>query len=353
MFMFKYICKRVGLAIVNFAIIFIMLFTLMKLLPVDTTSVGIGEDANKIIQQMVSRGYMKYDENTASYVNTPVIEQFGKYMKRIFLEGDFGIGVNIPQYRGRQVFDVFIEKLPASLLINLYSSILAVPIGLALGIYAALKKNKWQDQAISTGVMIVISVPAFVYASLLLFLVCFKAGWFPIGVSSLQEIVEAYPEKGFEYIPGKPNWSLYFTGKMFKSMFPAVLAASFGSIAGYARTMRAELTEVLTSEFMLLARTKGLTKSQATLRHAMRNSMVPIFPSILGEIIALLYGSIVLEKIFAVPGLGGLTLMALNTRDVDFYMMVNAFYTIVGLLSGVVMDLSYGMVDPRIRMGAR
>ena len=104
---------------------------------------------------------------------------------------------------------------------------------------------------------------------------------------------------------------------------------------------------------MLLARTKGLTKSQATLRHALRNSMVPIFPSIIGEFISVLSGSLIIESIFGVPGVGGLYLEAINKKDYDFFMLLSAFYTLVGLAAGLVIDLSYGIIDPRIRMGAK
>ena len=341
MYMFKYICKRIGLMIMTFLIIFVTCFVLVKLLPINTAA-GFGEDTGKIIAQLEARGYFD-----------PIPEQFVRYMKRIIFEGDFGIGFNMPQYRGRAVWGVFVEKLPATILINVYSSLLAVPIGIALGIFAALKKNKWQDHFISTAVMVVISVPSFVYASLLLYTICFKMGAFPLKIASFAEIISAYPEKNYVYIPDAPNWSLYFNKEMFMSMMPAVFAMSFGSIAGYARFTRAELTEVLTSDFMLLARTKGLTKAQATTRHALRNSMVPIFPSIVGEFISVLSGSLVIEKIFQIPGVGGLYLAAINTQDYDFFMMLSGFYLLVGLLAGLVIDLSYGVIDPRIRMGAK
>ena len=145
----------------------------------------------------------------------------------------------------------------------------------------------------------------------------------------------------------------YFTKEMFLSMLPAVFAMSFGSIAGYTRFTRAELTEVLTSEFMLLARTKGLTKAQATTRHALRNAMVPIFPSIVGEFISVMSGSLIIEKIFSIPGVGNLYLNAINAPDYDFFMMLSGFYLLIGLAAGLVIDLSYGVIDPRIRMGAK
>lgn len=341
MYMFKYICKRIGLMVMTFTIIFCICFVLIKLLPIPI-NVTIGQDREIIEAQLRDRGYFD-----------PIPEQFFRYIKRIVTEGDFGVGVNMPGYRGKPVWNAFIEKLPPTILINIYSSLLAVPIGIALGIFAALKKNKWQDHFISTAVMVIISVPSFVYASLLLYSICFKLGWFPLKMMSFEDVKSAYPELGLEYHEGTFNWDFYFNGKMFLSMMPAVLAMSFGSIAGYARFTRAELTEVLTSEFMLLARTKGLTKSQATVRHALRNSMVPIFPSIVGEFISVLSGSLIIEKIFSIPGVGGLYLTAITAKDYDFFMMLSGFYLLVGLLAGLVIDLSYGVIDPRIRMGAK
>ena len=341
MYMFKYICKRVALMLMTFTIIFVTCFVLIKLLPIDY-SVGFGEDTAKITAQLKARGYDK-----------PIMEQFVLYITRIVKDGDFGIGFRMPEYRGRDVWSVFVEKLPATILINVYSSLLAVPIGIALGIYAALKKNKWQDHLISTLVMVVISVPAFVYATLLLYVLCFKLDALPLNMSSFADILKAYPDKGWQYVPGTANWQLFFNKKMFMSMLPAVFSMSFGSIAGYTRFTRAELTEVLTSEFMLLARTKGLTRAQATVRHALRNAMVPIFPSIIGEFISVLSGSLVIEKIFSIPGVGGLYLTAINAKDYDFFMMLSGFYLLVSLAAGLVIDLSYGVIDPRIRMGAK
>ena len=320
MYMLKYILKRIGLMLITFTIIFVMCFVLIKLLPINI-DVGIGQDRTIIMNQLEARGYFK-----------PIPEQFFLYLKRIFLEGDFGIGTNMPEFRNKPVWDTFTTMLPPTILLNVYSSLFSVPIGIALGIFAALKKNKWQDHTISTAVMVFISVPGFVTASLILYFLCFKWNLLP------------------KTMLGGTD---YFTWPMFKSMIPAILSMSFGSIAGYARFTRAELTEVLTSEFMLLARTKGLTKRQATQRHALRNAMVPIFPSIVGEFISVLSGSLVIERIFSIPGVGRLYLNAITFLDYDFFMMLSGFYLLIGLAAGLVIDLSYGVIDPRIRMGAK
>ena len=324
MYMLKYILKRIGLMIMTFTIIFVMCFVLVKLLPFEVPFI-FGKDPEVIRQQYEARGFFD-----------PIPKQLFTYVKRIVLDGDFGICYKAPEHYNKPVWEVFVTKLPPTILINIYSSLFAVPIGIALGIFAALKKNKWQDHTISTAVMVFISVPSFVYASLVLYIFCFK--------------VPIFPNKTILSVSAAGG---YLTWKMFVSMIPAILSMSFGSIAGYARGTRAELTEVLTSEFMLLARTKGLTKSQATVRHALRNAMVPIFPSIIGEFVGVLSGSLVIEKIFGIPGVGGLYLTAIEVMDYDLFMMLSSFYILVGLAAGLVVDLSYGIIDPRIRMGAR
>ncbi len=336
MYMFKYVSKRLGLMIMTFVVIMFMCFVLIKLLPIVVT-VQQGQDANIIIRQLEGRGYiqnavMNPQTKTWNFERVPIFVQLGNYLKKIFVYGDFGVGVNIPSYRGQAVWSVFVEKLPPTILINLYSTLIGVPIGLGLGIFAALKKNKWQDQIISIFIILLISLPSIVLGLIVQYFLCFKLGWFPTTMNS-----------GYEY----------FTWSMFRSMMPPVLALCLGSIAGYARYTRAELSEVLTNEFMLLARTKGLTRGQATVRHAMRNSMVVIFPSILSEFISVLSGSLIIENMFSVPGVGRLYLDSINSLDYDFFMLLSGFYTFVGLLAGIVIDISYGFIDPRIRMGAK
>lgn len=320
MYMFKYIMKRLGLMLMSFIIIMTICFFLVKMLPV-VVSTTVGQDKELAEAQLRARGY--YD---------PIIVQYFAYIKRIFVNGDFGIGVTMPEFVNKPVWDAFTEMLPPTVLINVYSSLIAVPIGILLGIYAALRKNKIQDHVISTGVMLFISVPSYVTAFLVQYIICFKLGWCPLTM-----------KEGHDY----------FTWAMFQSMIPCIISMSFGSIAGYARFTRAELTEVLTSEYILLARTKGLTKRQAIMRHSLRNAMVPIFPSIIAEFISVMSGSLIMEQIFSIPGVGRLYLRSISSLDYDFFMMLSGFYCLIGLLAGIVVDISYGFIDPRIRMGAK
>ena len=296
---------------------FILVHILPREMPTDKTQ------AAAIAARWEALGYKK-----------PVLTQYGIYLKNIFTKWDFGTSWYIAPRK--PALDVLTSRILPTVLVNLYSMIISVPLGIALGVYAAIRKNKWDDSLISTLVMVFISVPSYVYAFLVQYFLYFKLGWLPLTMYSLADAGGSY-----------------FTGKMFVSMIPAVIALSFGSIAGYTRFVRAELTESLTSEYMLLARTKGLTRAQATARHALKNAMVPILPSILSEFIGLLSGSLIIERIFSIPGVGQLYIRSLNLFDYDAFMMDCVFYTFIGLLAGIVLDLSYGFIDPRIRMGEK
>ena len=228
----------------------------------------------------------------------------------------------------------------------------SIPVGVALGVYAAIKKNKWQDTLISTIVMVFISVPSYVYAFLVQYLLYFKLHWFE--KPYVLPLADAAAAAGLVLESGS-EWMAWFTGPMFKSMIMPILALSFGTIAGLCRFTRAELTETLTSDYMLLARTKGLTRAQATSRHALKNAMVPILPMIISSFIGILGGSFIIESIFSIPGVGALYIKSISGTYVDYdvFMVDTIFYTLIGLAANILVDISYGFIDPRIRMGEK
>lgn len=316
--MLKYSFQRILLMLLTLFIIVLICFILVRMLPLP--ELPSGDPHTEVIARY--REAMGY--------NKPYLVQFGLFLKGIFTRFDWGISDKL--YFGQNVSDIFLSKLPATMAVNIFSIILSIPIGILLGIFAALKKNTWIDHTISTVTMLTISVPSFVYAFLIQYIFSFKLGWFPFVMAD-----------GTNYL----SWN------MFRSMLPAILSLSFGVIAGFTRTTRAELTEVLTSEFMLLARTKGLTRRQATVRHALRNCMVVVLPSIFGEFIGILSGSLIIEQIFSIPGVGQLYLNSINAPDYSMFMLLTVFYTVIGLLASIVVDISYGFIDPRIRMGSK
>ncbi len=319
--MAKYVLKRIFLMLFTLFVIMTICFVLIRILPREVPQ-------DKAQQEIIEARW------EALGYNKPLLVQYAIYLKGIFTKWDFGTSWYVSLMK--PAWTVLVERLLPTILVNLYALIFSVPVGIGLGVLAAVKKNKWQDHVISTLVMLFVSVPSYVYAFLVQYFLCFKAGLFPITVHALADAGNSW-----------------FSWEMFRSMIPAVLALSFAEIAGLCRFTRAELTETLTSDYMLLARTKGLTRAQATTRHALKNAMVPVLPMIIASFVSILGGSMIIEQIFSVGGVGQLYVRSINLRDYDVFMVNTVFYTFIGLLAGIVVDISYGFIDPRIRMGER
>ena len=343
--MWKYVLKRIGLAIVTTFLILSLTFILMNLLPFEKP---IGNDFAKLTyyQAQVNQGFVtsfiketpgygellwKYELNGQMqyYYQTPVMTQYFSWLKNIVTEWNWGVSRQLePNVSAMQIIG---KRLPVSMSINILSVIVSVPLGILLGVVAALKKNKPTDHIISTGIMIFISIPSFVLITILMLVFCYNLGWLPTKW---------------------PTETMPTADKVLGYILP-VVCLSFGSICGYARFTRAELCEVMSSDYLLLARTKGLTKRQAILRHALRNAMVPIVPSILAEFIMILSGSMILENLYGIPGIGKIFVDALSMKDYSVLLVDMAIFTSIGLFAGVILDISYGFIDPRIRMGAK
>ena len=344
--MFKYVLKRIGLALINtFLIISLAYILTMSLKP----QLPIGSEASKVAycEKEVYFGYMysskgkevegeeyffKYTSTsgvTTYYYNVKPFQRYLNWLENIVTEWEWGQSRKIEPNVSASV--IIGERIKVSIKLNIISVIFSVPIGILLGIWAALKKNSLTDHIISTLIMVFISIPSFVLISFLISIFGYNLSWLPARWPSVTD----------------PNIK-----KVLGYIIP-VFCLSFGSICGYCRATRAELCEVMESEYLLLARTKGLTRKQAILRHALRNAMVPIVPSILAEFIGILGGSMILEKLYGIPGIGDLFIRALNEKDYNILFVDMAIFTTISLLASVVLDLSYGFIDPRIRMGAK
>ena len=342
--MLSYVLKRIGLALLTCFIIVTMSFLLIKILPYEKP---LGQDDKRyaIYQKEITLGYIQsspielegYREvdrietngKMEYFYEVPVFTQYFNWLGNIVLRWDWGVSTQI--LPGNTAISIMIRDLPTTIKINIWSVLISVPLGIALGIWAALKKNTGVDHTISTSIMVFSSIPSFVMITVFMLLLCYKTGWLPT----------QWPADGADLATSVKGYIL------------PVICLSYGSIAGYARAVRAELCEVLSSDYLLLARTKGLTKNQAITRHALRNAMVPILPGILAEVIGLLSGSMILEQLYGIPGIGKLYVNALNHKDYNVLFTDMALFTAIGLLAAVVLDLSYGFIDPRIRMGAK
>ena len=342
----KYVAKRISLAFITAFIILSLTYILVKLLPFEKP---VGTDVERIAyyDKQTHLGYIyrfetetdKYGEYlyhspevkgvSYYYYQVPVLEQYGRWLWNIVTKWDWGYSKTIqPNVSASKII---LSKIGYSIRLNILSTLFAVPIGILLGIWAALKKNTLTDHVISTLIMVFISIPSFVLISFVLKIFCYNLNWLP----------SSWPTDSAP------------TLTKIKGYIIPVFCLSFGSICGYCRSVRAELCEVMESDYLLLARTKGLTRRQAIVRHALKNSMVPIFPSILAEFIFIFGGSMILEGLYGIPGIGKLFITALSAKDYDILFVDMSIFTTFGLLAGIVIDLSYGLIDPRIRMRAK
>ncbi len=348
--MLKYSIKRIILALITAFIILTLTFFLVKSLPprgvvtsddnvryafyVDQVNLGYVLDMPSEAKWLADEplALVKFDNGVEHwFYQKPVLDQYFAWLGNIVTKWDWGRSTVLEP--NSSAINIIFSRLPVSVSVNVIAVFVSVPLGIALGILAGLKKNTWIDHTISTLVMIFISIPSFVVITFMVYILAFKGGLLPT--------IWPTPDQSTQT-------------KVLAYIIP-VLSLSFGSVCGYTRFVRAELCEVMSSEYLLLARTKGLTKTQAITRHALRNAFVPILPSILAEFIGVFSGSMILENIYGIPGIGDLYIKALNQNNPDYnVLMVDmAIFITVGLLAGIILDLSYGFIDPRIRMGEK
>lgn len=317
--MVKYLMKRMGLMVITFIITVFLFFVFIKMMP-DNEPPKIGEDNRYLEKHMEREGWDK-----------PYVVQFGYWVRNIFKDGSFGFS----QLQRQPSENVFFSKIPASVKINIIPYILSIPIAIFLGVTAALYKDKPIDTAISVFVVVFISVPYFVVAVLSQYVFYFKLGWAPIPNIAT---------------PSQFGQDMWFG---IKSYILPVTVLTITSVPGTTRSVRAELTEQLTSDYMLLARSKGLSRREATYKHALKNAIVPFLPGMIIGIVGVMSGGIITESIFRVDGTGRIYLDAFRSRDYPILMLVTVFSQFLGLITSILVDISYTLFDPRIRYGSR
>ena len=312
--MIKYILQRIWAMALTLFVIMALSFIIIRLMPM-----SIFEDPD--IPPEVA-----YQLEEEMHLHDPIPVQFFYYMKNIILDFNFGTSVKIKP--GAPVFSVIRDAIPPTVGLNILSLFISIPLGLIAGFLAALKRNTWIDTVISFSVVMCISIPSFVFASLLQYFLTFIFPIFP----TLYDAT------------GGLSVQLY-------SMLLPIIALALNPIATIARYLRGELIENISSEYLLLARTKGLSRAQATMRHAFRNSMMPITSTLVSLITGVMGGSLVIEKMFSVPGMGGKLIDSIMAGDHFLTVAVLIFYAIISLVTILIVDLAYGVIDPRVRIG--
>ena len=315
--MLKYVLKRIGLMVLCLFVIVSVTFFALRLIPG-----GPYDDDPDLLPEA------KQALEERMNLDKPLVVQYALFIKGIIMDNNWGASLKLRP--GVPVFTIIGERVSATMVLNLMSLLISLPLGIVAGTIAAVYKNKWPDVVVSILVIVCISVPSFIFATLLQYFPAYKFEWFPI----------LYNATGT-------------TAERLKSMVLPVMALSFGPIATVCRYLRGELIETLSSEYMLLARTKGLTRGVAIMRHAFRNSCVPLANIIIPMFTNIMGGSLVIETLFSVPGIGTLITDSITSRDYSVTLAALLFYSFISVGTILIVDLSYGIIDPRIRLGAK
>ena len=265
-------------------------------------------------------------------LDKPIIVQYKDWLMR-FVKLDFGDSFS----DGRRVTDKIKERLPITLSINIISIVLILSIGIFLGIIGSLAQNKLLDKSITVFVFIGFAMPSFWLALMLMDLVCIKLGWLPaLGITSLDFENFSTVEKIIDIT---------------RHLALPVFIFVFGGLAGISRYMRQSMIETFNKPFVLTAKAKGLPQKTIIYKHVLRNSLLPLITLLGLSLPALISGSVIIESIFAIPGMGRLFFESVMSRDYPVIMGVLTIGALLTMLGNFFADVTYAVVDPRIRYG--
>ncbi|WP_391208143.1 oligopeptide ABC transporter permease [Psychrobacillus sp. L4] len=305
--MAKYIIRRVIYMFITFFLIATATFFLMKALPGSPIS-----SAPKLSPSQLAMVEAKYG------LDQPVAVQYGKYMLNL-AKGDLG---NSFQFKNASVTDLIVKRMGPSFLIGSQGLILGVAVGILLGMIAALRQNTIWDYGSTLIAIVGISIPSFVFATMLQYWLAVKLGYFPVAL-------------------WKDGWM--------SSVLPSI-ALAMGPLATSSRFIRTEMIEVLSSDYITLAKSKGASGFEVAFKHAFRNALIPLV-TVLGPLAAgLVTGSLVIEQIFAIPGIGEQFVKSIVSNDFSIIMGTTLFYSAFLIVIIFVVDILYGIIDPRIRL---
>lgn len=304
--MIKYITKRILSIVVTIFLIATITFFLMKLAPG-----GPFSTEKKVPEVVLQNLNQKYG------LDKPVLTQYVDYLGNL-VKLDFGVSMKQEYVTTNDIISI---GFPVSVILGVEAILLAVSLGVIIGVIAALHHNKWQDYAMNILAVMGISVPSFIIATILQYIFSVKLGIFPIA-----------------------GWK-----NITYSFLPAIVL-SLGPMAYIAKLTRSSMLEQLSSEYVKLAKAKGMTNKVITFKHALRNAIMPVI-SYLGPLTAaVITGSFVVESIFGIPGLGKQFVKAIGDRDYPVIMGTTLFYSLVLMVAVLIVDIIYGYIDPRIKV---
>lgn len=345
--MARYIIKRIGYMLVVLVLLSFMMFMIYNLVPsnraytdakaeLQTMKKGMSaEDMNSRFEDL----YLKYQRRYGTDTNNMVVRYFrwvglaplydGSYSG--LLQGNFGYS-----YEARDsVINVVKPRMANTIFINIFATILALGITIPLGIVCAVKKNSKGDQFVQMMTIIGYSLPTFLIAIVFIWVFCSLLG--------------ILPPSGIK-TPGSSYTGLkFFTDRMYFLALPLIVM-TFCSLGGMTRYVRASMIEALSMDCIKTARAKGVREKVVIYSHAWRNALIPVVTLVIGWFLGIFSGSLVIEQMFALNGMGDLMIRALRSADFDVVMLLQLFYVMLALLGNLIIDIAYGLVDPRVRV---
>ncbi|GKX28123.1 peptide ABC transporter permease [Vallitalea longa] len=315
--MIRYTIERIILIFVTVLIVVTINFFLLRLMP------GSPFANPKITQAQIEMMEAKYGLDDPSYV------QYFRYIKNLIVKQDLGVSLKM---QDQPVSKLVKMKLPHTVKIGTIALIFGVIVGIFLGAIAAIYRNSFWDNLVTILAVIGVSIPNFVLAAFLQYFFCTKLGWFP-----------------YIYNPVDALRKISTWDSLYSSLLPA-LSLSLYVTSSTMRYMRSELVEVLSSDYILLARAKGFSKPKVIFRHALRNALIPVITIVGPMAVNILTGGVIVEQFFGVPGLGKLLVNGIFSNDYFVILGVNLILSFLYISIILVVDLLYGVIDPRIRL---
>ena len=335
----KYILKRIGYMALVFLIVSFLMYALYNLIPSDPARAQL--EAQKTTLKPAEYEAMYQKLRAEMGLDAPLLVRYARWMGLVpdvkgefngLLEGNFGFS----QFYKQDVVKVVGAPMKNTIFINIFSTIAALGITIPLGIYCAVHKGKKFDNTVQVVTMLGYSIPIYIIALIFMFLFCVFWRIFPISGTKTA---------GMTYANG---WQ-EFVDMLYHITLP-VIVMTFGSLGGMTRYVRSAMIDALSMDYIRTARAKGLREKVVIYSHAWRNALLPIITSIIGWFLSIFSGSVVIENTFSLNGMGKLYWQGLNNLDFELVLAIQMFYTVVSLLGSLLIDISYGLVDPRVRV---
>ena len=336
--MTKYVLKRIGYMILVFLIVSLLMYSIYNLIPTDPARAQLEGLKQSLKPEQYEARYQQLREQMG--LNDPLIVRYARWMGFApeknggfsgLIQGDFGYSQTYKQ----NVIDVLPPRMLNTVYLNIFSTILALAITIPLGIFCAVHKKGKFDNTVQVFTIVGYSIPVYIIALLFIWLFAVTLGWLP--VSGVETPGNSYT--GFRW----------FIDRVYYMILP-VLVMTVGSLGGMTRYVRAAMIESLSMDYIRTARAKGLREKVVVYSHAWRNALLPVVTVIIGWFISIFSGSLIIENMFSLNGMGQLYYKALTGNDYELALIIQMFYVVIALVGQLITDLSYGLVDPRVRV---